>query len=98
MLKRVLGFAMSALFAGPLMGAPIGWSVQSDGDDQLYRIDLATGTAVAVGAVGFSDVEGLSFDPISGVLYGIVTYQPTDHYQYGDRRWHGGWSAWRWHH
>lgn len=71
MLKMMLSVAMSTLVAGSLMAAPIGLSVQSDGDDQLYRIDLATGAAVAVGAVGFSDVEGLTFDPVSGVLYGV---------------------------
>jgi len=52
-------------------GAVIGYSVQSDGDDQLYRIDLTTGVATAIGPVGFNDTEGLTFHPFSGVLYGI---------------------------
>ena len=33
------------------------YSVRSDGDDNLYRIDLGTGVATAVGPVGFDDVE-----------------------------------------
>ncbi len=49
----------------------IGYSVQSDGDDQLYSIDLTTGVATAIGPVGFTDVEGLAFHPLTRVLYGV---------------------------
>lgn len=49
----------------------IGYSVQSDGDDQLYSIDMTTGAATVIGPVGFNDVEGLSFHPYTGVLYGV---------------------------
>ncbi len=52
-------------------GGAIGYAVQSDGDDQLYSIDLTTGVATPIGPVGFSDVEGLTFHPYSGVLYGV---------------------------
>jgi hypothetical protein len=51
---------------------PVGYSVKSDGDDVLYRIDLMTGVATPVGTgVGFGDVEGLAFDPLTGSLFGI---------------------------
>ena len=50
--------------------APIGYSVNSDGDDNLYSIDLATGAYTKIGAVGFSDVEGLAFQPGTGTLFG----------------------------
>jgi Ca2+-binding RTX toxin-like protein len=53
----------------------IAWSVQSDGDDQLYSIDLATGAETAIGPTGFGDIEGLSFDA-NGTLYGVN--DPTD--------------------
>lgn len=36
----------------------------------LYRIDPATGSAELVGPTGFSHVTALSFDPVTGVLYG----------------------------
>ena len=54
-----------------VQAAPIGYAVRSDGDDQLYRIDLATGAATAIGPVGFPSVEGLSFQPSTGVLFGV---------------------------
>lgn len=55
--------ALTFLFtgAGPLTAAPIGYSVQSNGNGHLYRIDLATGVATDLGLVGFSDAEGLAF-------------------------------------
>jgi secreted PhoX family phosphatase len=48
----------------------IAWSVQSDGDDQLYSIDLATGAQTPIGPTGFNDIEGLAFDA-NGTLYGV---------------------------
>lgn len=58
----------------PVPGAPrlngIAYSVRSDADDQLYRFDPATGLAVAVGPVGFADVECLAFSE-SGELFGV---------------------------
>jgi DNA-binding beta-propeller fold protein YncE len=54
--------------APPLAG--IAYAVQSDGDDQLYSIDLGTGVATAIGPVGFADVECLAIGP-GGVLYGV---------------------------
>ena len=54
----------------PLAAAaePIGYTA---GFDTLYRIDLATGRATAVGGIGFNDVEGLAFAP-DGTLYGVA--------------------------
>ena len=49
---------------------PIGFSVQSDGDDHLYRIDLATGVATDVGPTGLDDIEGLALQPGTGELFG----------------------------
>jgi hypothetical protein len=73
---RRLGFAATlvaiaglATAATPAL-ATTAYSVRSDGDDNLYRIDLESGTATSVGPVGFSDVEGLAFDP-GGRLFGF---------------------------
>lgn len=55
---------------------PFGFAVNSDGidtsmpPDTLYRINLATGEAVSVGATGFQDIEALAFAP-DGLLYGV---------------------------
>lgn len=71
-MARLLVGAMCLL---PLtsMAEPFGYSVNSDAPqnaDQLYRIDLATGAATAIGAVGFEDVEGLAMAP-DGVLWAV---------------------------
>ncbi|MBK9385677.1 MAG: hypothetical protein IPN34_12780 [Planctomycetes bacterium] len=50
------------------------YSVRSDGDGQLYRIDLLTGTAIAIGATGFPSLEGLAFHP-DGRLFGVDDQQ-----------------------
>lgn len=47
---------------------PFGYAV---GFNELYRIDLASGAATRIGAIGFNDVEGLALGP-DGVLYGVV--------------------------
>lgn len=59
----LLGLAPQAM-------ATTGFSVGSDLDDNLYRIDLETGNRTSIGPVGFSDVEGLAFDA-SGGLFGF---------------------------
>jgi sugar lactone lactonase YvrE len=46
------------------------YSVRSDDDDQLYRLDLRTGEAVAIGSTSVSDIEGLAFHP-DGRLFGV---------------------------
>jgi hypothetical protein len=50
--------------------AVIGYSVDSDYRNRLWRIDLNTGVATLVGPTGFTDIESLSFSS-TGVLYGI---------------------------
>lgn len=52
---------------------PVGYAVQSDGDDQLYSIDLGSGVATAIGPSGFGDIDGLTFDLAGTTLYGIDT-------------------------
>lgn len=55
----------------PLRADIISYSVRSDEDeDSLYRINLTTGALTRIGAVGFSDVEGLSFLPGTHTLFG----------------------------
>lgn len=55
---------------------PFGFVVNSDGvdtsmsPDTLYRINLATGAAVNIGATGFQDIEALAFDS-NGLLFGV---------------------------
>jgi len=73
---RVLAvFAVSAMIvAMPLRADPIAYTSGLDtstGVDTLYRVDLATGQATRVGAIGFVDVEGLAFHP-DGNLYGVA--------------------------
>jgi hypothetical protein len=46
------------------------YAVDSDNADQLHAIDLRTGASVAIGSVGFTDVEGLAFSS-DGRLFGI---------------------------
>ncbi|MCA9289330.1 MAG: hypothetical protein KDA05_12130, partial [Phycisphaerales bacterium] len=55
----------------PVGGGPVGpgaYSVQSNGDDHLYRIDLMTGVATDMGLVGLNDAEGLSDGPGGGLF------------------------------
>lgn len=62
------------LFAAPcsaqVQGFASGFDTQS-GQEALYRVDLATGAAVRIGALGFRDVDGLAFDR-EGRLYGAA--------------------------
>ena len=37
----------------------------------LYSINPTTGSATAIGPVGFTQVSGIAFDRASGVLYGV---------------------------
>lgn len=50
-------------------------SVQTAGNDSLYRFDPATGHATFVGSLGFlpGDVLGLAFNPADSVLYGCLS-------------------------
>ncbi|HEX5715301.1 MAG TPA: hypothetical protein VF179_04030 [Thermoanaerobaculia bacterium] len=71
-MKRSLLFLLLALSAAPSLAAVgTAYSVQSDGSQKLYKIDLATGVATPIGATGFDGVEGLAFDPGCEKLYGV---------------------------
>lgn len=63
-----LAASLMALLSHEAVADPIGYvSTFSD----LYRVDLATGAATRVGAIGFNDVDGLAFAP-GGQLYGVA--------------------------
>ena len=50
---------------------PFAYSIQSNGDDRLYQINLLTGQAKSMGdPMTFGDAEGLTFGP-RGLLYAI---------------------------
>lgn len=68
----IAALAVTALLLtlAPQSMATVGYSVGSDLDDNLYRIELETGAKTLVGAVGFGDVEGLAFDA-GGTLFGF---------------------------
>ncbi len=61
--------AATAVLATCVSAAPIGYSVSSNGNDHLYRIDLITGVATDLGQLSFGDAEGLEL--VNGTLYGI---------------------------
>ena len=71
MKMRTVCAALAMILASVLAleAGPIGYSVQSNGDDHLYRIDLATGFATDLGLVGLGDAEGLAF--VGSDLYAI---------------------------
>ncbi len=71
--KRVAACGLASLsiaFSVSAVGAPIGYSVRSDADDNLYQIDLATGVATLVGPSGFGKIEGMAMSP-AGSLYAV---------------------------
>jgi hypothetical protein len=48
------------------------YATRSTGNAFLYTVDIATGSATAVGALGIQQIEGgLDFHPGTGVLYGV---------------------------
>ncbi len=63
--------ALAALtFAASAHAGPVGYSVRSNVDNRMLQIDLATGIAVDLGIISFSDAEGISFGPDDN-LYAI---------------------------
>ena len=68
----VCGLVVNSCMLGAVNATPIAFSVASDNsDDRLFRIDLATGVANAIGSgIGFDAVEGLAFQPGTSVLFG----------------------------
>lgn len=70
MKSRLVAFAFAATLLPAVAGAsPTLYSVQSNGNDHLYRIDAATGVATDLGLLTFADAEGLAF--IGNTLYAI---------------------------
>ncbi len=65
---RAFGIAFALLAC--TAQAVVGYSVRSDGDKKLFRINLATGVASEVGATGFTDIEALAMNA-AGDLYGV---------------------------
>lgn len=72
-MKRNLALLLLALAAAApsLAAVGTGYSVQSDGSQKLFKIDLATGVATPLGTTGFDGIEGLAFDPGCKKLYGV---------------------------
>ena len=50
--------------------------VTPNGGSEWDKIDVSTGAATPIGPIGFSDVNGLSFHPVTGVLYGVGWASP----------------------
>ena len=69
LVRRVVVAALLAMAAHAFAG-PIGYSVRSDVDRKLYRIDMATGVATDIGVTGFSKIEGLAIST-TGEIYGV---------------------------
>jgi hypothetical protein len=67
---RAVGGAVVLATASLALAAPIGYSVRSDVDQRLYRVDMATGVATEVGPTGFTKIEGLAINA-AGELYGV---------------------------
>ncbi|MBE0660418.1 MAG: PEP-CTERM sorting domain-containing protein [Bryobacteraceae bacterium] len=68
-MKKLFALLAGAFLATTLSAAPIGYSVNSNDSDRLYRIDLTTGVATDLGALTFGDAEGLEI--VNGTIYGI---------------------------
>ena len=63
----LIGFSITTATAN---ASPIGYSVRSDVDAKLYRIDMATAVATEIGATGFSKIEALAINA-AGEIYGV---------------------------
>ena len=67
----ILGLGLLAGLTGQIQAAPIAFSVDTN-SDRFVRIDLGTGTTTFIGSgIGFDDVEGLAFQPGTGILFGL---------------------------
>ena len=67
---RLAAVLVVAFSASVVVAASLGYSVRSDVDRRLYRIDLATGVATQLGATGFSKIEGLAINA-TGEIFGV---------------------------
>lgn len=64
-----LAAGLMVLLPLAVFAEPVGYA--AGGDNNLYRIDLGSGQATRIGAMGYVDVEGLALAP-DGVLYGVA--------------------------
>ena len=71
-LTAVVAAGLASIWAPPAEAgsATTAYSVKSDVDDQLYRVNLQTGASTAIGATGFGDLEGLALSP-DGTLFAV---------------------------
>jgi hypothetical protein len=70
----LVGLPLALVLLASAAGAqPTAYSVNSDGDDQLYTINLTTGAQTAIGDTFSGDVDGLAFDLTGTSLYGVDT-------------------------
>jgi len=76
--RKLMSIGLGAalwMTAPAVQAAPFGFGVDGDASpDILFSVDLATGLATNIGTgLGgqFTDVEGLAFDPTTGILYGV---------------------------
>jgi hypothetical protein len=83
MMKQILSslFAICLYCEGQACAAPLGYAVTpgtNPGGAQLFRLNVPGGPLLpAIGSVGYSDVEGLAFDPTSGILFGVDSVTDT---------------------
>jgi hypothetical protein len=76
MTRTLAFFLLAAAAAIPAAAAThgVGYSIRSDGDQRLYRIDLETGVTTPAGTAkssGYLGIEGLAFSPGCEALYGV---------------------------
>ena len=62
--------ALLVLTSGAAAAQYVGAAHQAGGPSTLYAID-GGGVATPIGAIGFAQVGGIDFDPLTGQLYGI---------------------------
>ena len=70
--------ALLAILGSASFSAPYGYSVRSNDDDHLYRIDLATGVTTDLGLVGLGDAEGIAGDGVTLWAIGGTTEELWD--------------------
>lgn len=73
-------FCVAAFFAAtslvlaatstPAVNSVVGYSVRSDIDRKLYRIEMTTGVATEIGATGFGKIEALAVNA-AGEIFGV---------------------------
>lgn len=71
-MKRTLALLLFVATASHAVG--VGYTIRSDGDQKLYKIDLKTGVTTPAGnakSSGFEGIEGLAFAPGCQTLYGV---------------------------